>query len=335
MTMRTNTGVRGGFSLVEMLVVLAVIALLIGIIIPAIAGGRTAARNADTRTNMVQLGSACAQFEIDQRRRPGFFSFNQMGAGANAATFGFTNMDNMMLDLLGGTTKKARDLNQGIITVGPGNADNSVNVDTAALGAPSASSGSAAKSYFTLDKRFVAQTGAGKRKVTTSNDNALLPVLTDAFGQPILAWVQSDSSATTDFVAENTDNANVIPAFTWASNAGFLSNDVTSLGKRGETMQFVVSTQGSILNQTVPIANRVFSLQALLGNPAAPDPAAPAGNPRPLRPRGPIVLHSAGNNGIYMGATERAGKPGVVRYTPNQDIVTSGGFDDVITTAGQ
>lgn len=336
MTTQTNGGTRGGFSLVEMLVVLAVIALLIGIIIPAVAGGRTAARNADTRTNMVQLGNACAQFEIDQRRRPGYFSSTQMGSGTNAASYGFTTMDNVMLDLLGGITKKPRDTAAGIITVGPGMGNGlSVNVDVNALGAPSQAAGSSGKSYFTVDKRFIAQTGAGQRKPSNNNDNVMMPVLTDTFGQPILAWVQSDSSATTDFAAENTDNSAVIPGFTWAANAGFLSNSVMSLGKKGENMTFSIGTAGSILNETVASANRVLTLQALLGNPAAPDPAAPAAMPRPIRARAPIVFHSAGNNGVYLGASERAGKPGVVRYAPNIDPVTSGGFDDIITTTGQ
>lgn len=335
MTIRNNSGARGGFSLVEMLVVLAVIALLIGIIIPAVAGGRTAARNADTRTGMVQLGNACSQFEIDQRRRPGYFSSTQLGAGTNAASYGFTSMDNVMLDLLGGITKKGRDTAAGIISVGPGNNDQTqVNVDLNALGAPSQAAGSSTKSYFTVDKRFVAQNGMNKR-LPAMNDNALLPALTDGFGQPILAWVQSDSSATTVFAAENTNSAAVIPSFTWAANAGFLSDTVTSLGKRGETMRFVSETEGSILNQSNAIANRIDTLESLLGNPAAPDPAAPANDQRPLRARAPIVFHSAGNNGVFLGVKERAAKPGVIRYAPNLDPITSGGSDDILTTAGQ
>lgn len=335
MTMQNNSGARGGFSLVEMLVVLAVIALLIGIIIPAVAGGRTAARNADTRSGMVQLGNACSQFEIDQRRRPGYFSSTQMGAGSNAATYGFTSMDNVMLDLLGGITKKPRDVASGIISVGPGNNDQTqVNVDINALGAPSQAAGSATKSYFTVDKRFVAQTGANKR-LPSMNDNVQLPVLTDGYGQPILAWVQSDSSATTVFAAENTNNANVIPSFTLAANAGFLADSVTSLGKRGETMKYVMNSEGSILNESNMSGNRIDSLESLLGNPVAPDPAAPANDQRPLRARAPIVFHSAGNNGVYLGVNERAGKTGVVRYAPNLDPITSGGFDDIVTTTGQ
>lgn len=335
MTMRTSGGTRGGFSLVEMLVVLAVIALLIGIIIPAVAGGRTAARNADTRSSTVQLGNACSQFEIDQRRRPGYFSSTQLGSGTNAATYGFTNMDNVMLDLLGGITKKGRDAAAGIITVGPGNNDQTqVNVDINALGAPSQAAGSSGKSYFTVDKRFVAQNAANKR-LASMNDNVSLPVFTDSFGQPVLAWVQNDSSATTVFAAENTNNPAVIPSFTLASNAGFLADTVTSLGKRGETMRYVVSSQGSILNESNNLANRIDTLESLLGNPVAPDPAAPANDQRPLRARAPIVFHSAGNNGVFLGVSERAAKPGVIRYAPNLDPITSGGSDDILTTTGQ
>ena len=77
------------------------------------------------------------------------------------------------------------------------------------------------------------------------------------------------------------------------------------------------------------------SLEALLGNPAAPDPAAPAAMPHALTARAPIVLHSAGADGVYMGVQDRGARPGSIAYKPNQDPFGGALFDDIITNAGQ
>jgi prepilin-type N-terminal cleavage/methylation domain-containing protein len=113
-----STTSRKAFSLVELIVAIAIIAVLIGILIPTIAGVRKAAKAADTRNQISRISAAIERYNGDFHAYPGPFSNAQVQPGtvplAIGSTIGttpsvpltgagpVTSTENMVVALVGG-----------------------------------------------------------------------------------------------------------------------------------------------------------------------------------------------------------------------------------------
>ncbi|MCX7431361.1 MAG: DUF1559 domain-containing protein, partial [Planctomycetia bacterium] len=67
MRVRQMARQRQGFSLVELLVLIAVIAILAGLLLPAIQAGRVSARRVTCQHNLRQLAVAVLNYESGNR----------------------------------------------------------------------------------------------------------------------------------------------------------------------------------------------------------------------------------------------------------------------------
>src|SRR5689334_3166997 len=63
----------GGFTLVELLVVIGIIAILVGILIPVVSRVRTQAQVTATNARMVQISSAIQAYFMEWQAYPGSF----------------------------------------------------------------------------------------------------------------------------------------------------------------------------------------------------------------------------------------------------------------------
>ncbi|MBX3321592.1 MAG: prepilin-type N-terminal cleavage/methylation domain-containing protein [Phycisphaeraceae bacterium] len=309
-----------GFSLVELLTVIAIIALVISIIIPVLGGARDAGRRVSTQGLLSDIANAASKFKLDNNgRNPGYFSEREMGSADNA-TRGMSGMENAMLDL-GGQKAIVASAGAGIVSVGP-IANQAIFVNPNLVGADEGAYFKPSREYFVAQTSPGQQVGVSGHTSSSENDPQLLDVV-DSFGQPVLFW-----SADTHTVPQARSAANFAsiatgaaqPAmFYWNSNAAFLQ--ANNLGRKGEDMTLspTPGQKASLIGSGAGTTDRESTLRALLGSASAPATGSGStvdqvlSSPSmaaiqglfPARGRGAFVVHAAGRDGIYLSAKDR------------------------------
>jgi prepilin-type N-terminal cleavage/methylation domain-containing protein len=87
---RPARGPRGGFTLVELLVVITIIAMLVGLLVPAVMAARNAARKTQCMNNQQQLGKGILQYVTAKEKFPPLFSLQpNLPVGANPWAVGW------------------------------------------------------------------------------------------------------------------------------------------------------------------------------------------------------------------------------------------------------
>ena len=302
---------RRGFSLIELLTVIAIIALLIAILLPVLGAVRSSGDKASTSSMLTGLNQAAASFELDNRRQPGYFSADELGSTDNYAAGGpgLTQMENAMLDLAGAdaiTTTAPADPTNWIEVNPSANANRTIWVQTSLIGAGEGG-------YFTPDQASLAYMDAQQQPCTINSqsvgNNVGLPDLIDAFGQPILAWVENENASTAVRSADefaSYDSNTQTALYYWTANGSMLSSPLLGELQEDMTRAPVAGSAGSLIGSGVPAAQVDGVMAALLGHPGYPDEAMLASgdysNIFPTRPRGAFVAHSAGPDGIFLGA---------------------------------
>ena len=110
-----------GFTLIEILVVIAIIAILAGILLAALSGVQQAARKTQTTTLMQAFGRACDEFALDHGRYPGLLPDSII----NGTTI--TSTQNALLELMGGARAKSTQSTSTVIDEYDSFADNDPN----------------------------------------------------------------------------------------------------------------------------------------------------------------------------------------------------------------
>ena len=352
-----------GFTLIELLVAVGIIVVLISILIPTLATVRSAARRTQTQTIGTQVVNAAQSFQADKRRMPGYFPPEAMGTNLNALTYGFTESENVLLDLVGGIITDAsvtenvsnpQEELRFLVGPGPGDSRTDPNGLQVLVSNNRAISGVGA-GYLRLDERTLravdGQRPGSAAIATTTNYVDII----DSFGMPMVVWTENAFANRTSGnyrfgqVSTNAGEG----SFYWASNAGYFFSRGLGAGTAltAQTSTAAGDIRASILGVegggTNPNDSEIqLSLTGILGSPTLAkatelgvnDGRGPYATPEAARGR--IIVHSAGPDRVYFSRRQDPTKNNTVGYlrlegTPRRPVANSGEvdrFDDILTS---
>jgi prepilin-type N-terminal cleavage/methylation domain-containing protein len=293
---------RGGFTLVELLTVVAIIALLIGILVPAISSARISAKNGSTKATLQRITQGCELFrnEFDEYpRSQGLNPFEPVGSQVFLSGAQWLGLQMIGADFQGYCRKDKKSFYDS--QPAPGGDGKIDNLDWLDWYSDTPSKqfrrfplfvDLAANSAISPEQyaKSTGSVGALPEELTTGSrggasqwSNGQIPFLMDSFRRPILYYAVQDEAATQPFVSrvsntltpgiyDQTDNA----AFTGASGEGFNPNNASGI-ELGGSGPHQIARLGWNANQPFDrpadqtFARFVYDRQTFEANPSGPN----------------------------------------------------------------
>lgn len=313
---------RRGFTLIEIMVVIGIIALLIGILLPALSKVQEKAKVTQTLGLMQEFSKACEAFQQEFNRYPGLVPTDILANNPQ-----ISGTENALLELMGGGVRKNdvdattyNDVTMGygapewkVLTFSiTGQADFEVKINVGKMGEGPRINGKQYPPFFSPkanDLRPIAGQVFGTSRTLESTDNAnslFIPDLVDSWGDPIifllsarnvgpLAGNNNPDRAQFLVLADgvNPNTYSTMDPYLGSKNLGDLSMPQI---KSPDSLNYTLFEDASIQDK-----KKLFA--QFLRHPGFGDPTKPLSGTA----RGRYLLISAGKDGVFLGRTDGMG----------------------------
>lgn len=347
---------RRGFTLVELLVTVGIIALLVGILLPALGKVQERAKATQTRGLMEEFSKACDSFQQEIGRYPGLVPDDILAGDPK-----FSSTENALLELMGGGVRKA-DMEQtayDALKTADGWTEVSFNVsggtpylvkiNPGKIGEGPRIAGKQYTAFFAPKAADLQPIGGklggndqpltdeqGNPIVTTAPDGeiAKIPGLRDAWGNPLL-YLRSVRT-----MGPLCGRAADRPQFIVLSNSGgrfaglqpYLGSPSLGAMMSKQTKANAPSGAAYSVLDGADDQGKIRNFAQLIRNPAFGE----ANKPLQSSPRGRFVIFSSGKDGIFFSTEDGPGRKGA----PFTDLASKDGlaaidnYDDIRVFGG-
>ena len=327
---------RRAFTLVELLVVIALIGVLAALLLSALSSAQQRARATQTTSTMEAFAAACETFFQDHGQYPGVVpeALLAQDAEANDGIPRISSLENALYHMMGGyrilgVHPDYAQFNGYEMSFGNGNNEITVKfaINSELLGDGPLIGGRQYPSYFTPPE------GTLVKAFGQVGDEENLVDVVDAWGQP-LALLRRQRTVG---VLPNNRSGNDGNPETWQfrteGGAPYFEAGLSGLGELRKQQAFSNNAPTCILSQE----NTAFfegNVGRILANPAIREGV---GNPNDLytQPRGSMLLLSAGADGIFFSSQDGPG----LEDSPISNIFDAtqaaiGEYDDILRFIG-